>query len=265
MQLARAGKVLTYYSPAIRTILSAFALLTGQCISFAANTSEARQPHVIEFACAVNEGSPAFRLAHEVYSHAFEALGFEFRLVSMPPRRATAELANGNVDGDCGRSDHPYFSSQTHIVQLDVAVFQLNSYLWYYQEDFADWTPEQAREDLPRVAVTKGNIWSQETVEAWSTATMLPVKSVNQGLRMLQRERADLLLSSELFVHQSAHVQSGNPLPERGVLVGQYALYPLLHTRHQALVPALTEGIRQALAGSDNPLLETPSPSAGAE
>ena len=231
-------------SPIVRTLIL-FMLFIG--------TAQARE--TIVFSCAITENSNAFAAGVALYTPAFDELGYDFEMESMPGKRSISNVKNGIVDGECGRiQDLGTLDAITGMVRVDVEVLRLRNFLWTNSPALAALSIADIYASDYRIAYVRGYLAGANELRKRESSESLSVNSIEQGMRMLAAKRVEYLVAPKAAALQA--VQELN-LQEPIVIaapLGYYSIYPYLNDRHADLAVPLAQALKRQLADPAHPI-----------
>ena len=215
-----------------------------------AGAVSARNPDVMRFVFSRPLDNPRTQWLISVYTDLVGELGKRFEFVEVPPKRATAMVLLGEVDGELGRT----FDYQTLYPAL-VRVPEPNNtvrfaaYALRPQLQFDSWQAVRARKlrcEYRHGISELQNMLSRELpAEQFSY-----VQTIAQGLQKLRLRRTDLYFDVEeavsdylFFLTDAERTASGlQHLYEAGV-VRTTTGHAYLHSSHEALAPQLAAAL----------------------
>ena len=181
------------------------------------------------------------QLLARVYAQA--GLGLE--ILAQPTARATVSIEQGLTDGECARIAR-YGEQHPKLLRLEPPIYTLSVHAFWLRA-----RPLQVRrkQDLAghSVVYMRGVQYAQDLVEGLpkATATVSP----EQMFRMLGAGRVDVAIDALLSARQCAQ-QLQLDIEESPALVRE-EVYHFLHPRHAALLPRLSEALRQLMASGE--------------
>ncbi|GAA5317828.1 MAG: hypothetical protein AseanaTS_30350 [Candidatus Pelagadaptatus aseana] len=200
------------------------------------------------FACPLSEKVPMFRLVEQLYRDAFAALGYEFKMVSLPLVRSEAELQAGRIDGSCARGA-AFMARHPEVVRLPGVEMPTSYQVWALSPDIGF----RNLADLQRHGGRVGLVWGDYQLETVLTEAgierLYTANSTTVGLKMLASGQLDM------FVGTTASVQSviqslkiTRPLYMVGD-VHQATVFPVLRSGLEALAEPLAMQLQRHANG----------------
>lgn len=189
-----------------------------------------RQANEIIFSCSVPKDSNRFALLEQVYSEAFNALGYKFRLISLPRVRESAELNRQNIAGSCGRTSS-FLRTNPKAVAVNIPAAYANLRIWSRSPNeiftsIAD-IPPRSRIGYVRgsSAIEQGGI-----VDNHPRLSFLGVTNTAVGIKMLDAKRIDYYLGFKInTINILTSITTRNSIYSAGDIDGE------------KIVPILTE------------------------
>ena len=200
--------------------------------------------------------TPLDRKALEQLSQeSLRRIGVDLKLVSLPSERSLTAANLGEVDGEglrvggLGGPDGPYpnlIQVPERFVRISFVAFSKNATI----------SLDNGWDSLKPYRIAFINGWKMFEANAQGARVVHKVDKPEQLFRMLEEGRADLAL----YTRADGVLMARNPgLPAIAPLspaLKEVDMYLYLHKKHQALVPKLTQAIRDLKAdGSYNRIL----------
>lgn len=216
-----------------------FTLLSGQP-SFGDETKQ------ITFSCWIPPDLPAFSALEQLYRESFAALGYSFTMVHRPAVRSLAAANQGITDGECVRvANYLELNSDSPLERVDVMVAKTNLEAWSYDKNLEFDVPASLLNPQHRIAYGQGTAVMQLFLARFPQLHLQEVSSINLGIKMLARERIDILIAPGALVNQElARKETNVQIYSVGTLMALEG-HPYLHQRHYALLPALVSELRK--------------------
>lgn len=210
----------------------------------------AHDPDVMRFVFSRPFDNPRTQWLIRVYTDLVGELGKRFEFVEVPPRRATAMVLLGEVDGELGRT----FEYQTLYPAL-VRVPEPNNpvrfaaYALRPELQFDNWQAVRARKLRCEYRHGISELQSMLSREL-APGQFSYVQTIAQGLQKLRLHRTDLYFDVEeavsdylFFLSDAERNTSGlQRLHEAGVVRATTG-HAYLHSSHAALAPQLAAGL----------------------
>ena len=217
-------------------------LLAGLA-GLAASSAKAGPPAPLRVTCGTHYAISwvTAQLLARVYAQA----GLPMDIVPQPTARATASIEQGLTDGECARIA-PYGLQHPSLLRLEPPIYALSAQAFWLS---GRKLPLQRREDLANFSLVymRGVHYAEELAKGLSRATA--TTSPEQMFRMLAARRVEVVVDAALSAQQCAK-QLQLDIEESPVLL-RYEVYHFLHPRHAALVPRLSEALRQLIASGE--------------
>jgi ABC-type amino acid transport substrate-binding protein len=208
------------------------------------------KPNQIIFGCPIPDDSPAFKHLAKAFGEAFNILGYDFKMVSLPRARDVAALVTDKIDGSCGRMDIPPFNQDPNLLRLEVVSGS-------FSVKVVSTKPRElirSLDDLERgsrIGFIRGTKLSADMVSSYPHLSAVGLTSSDIGIKMLAAGRIDYLadvpvtidyLLKKININKKIYVVSD--FPDR-------YFYAYLRSRHRALKKPLEDYLNQKLK-SDN-------------
>ena len=210
-------------------------------------------PKVLRFTFSRRREDPRTQWLIAVYRELLASLGIGFEFVDVPPGRGPIAVRTGDADGELGRT-WGYGLLNPELVRVaesnNAVEFAACATEASLGDRFPGWPAvrEQRwrcehRRGIPELADLLAREVPPEQVST--------VATIEQGLRRLQLKRIDLYLDVREAVEDhlafgdvSAEFSAG-PAPRMLGVIQSTTGHAYLHRRHEALVPAITQALRE--------------------
>jgi ABC-type amino acid transport substrate-binding protein len=198
----------------------------------------------IIFGCSIPSFSQAFSELETLYRGAFNALGYEFQMFSLPRARERAELLGGKLDGTCARADVEPYKSFRSLLKLQPPITEMALKV-YSRQPMKVITNLDQLPSGSTIAYVRGTTLARLILQRSPRLHPKDVTSAAIGIKMLAAGRVDYFLGlssvsdyvlGKLDIRQMLFVVSDLP---------PIYLYPYINTRHNALHKPLQNYIRE--------------------
>lgn len=194
------------------------------------------KPH-ITFSCTVPRSRKEYTQAKQMFSHAFDAIGYTYVQKDVNFEEETNLLKRGLVDGSCGRSVSNYVN--TRYTTMDSPTARATLKLWSHKAK----PSINSLSDLPasRSIVIAGKPLHMMRLLEPFQGRVTEVKTPTQAFRFVISRRADYYLSFSTAPTTLLHTMKiTEPLFWAGNIDYGY-IYPLLLKKHQHIEEPLNE------------------------
>lgn len=201
---------------------------------------------VITFGCSVPKHSLAFSKLEEAYRRAFHAVGYDFRMFSLPRVRERVELFSGNIDGTCARGNVSPFSDHPSLLLVRVPITQITLKV-YSRHPFRPVTDLRQLPEGKRIAFVRGTKLAELLLLRAPQLKHVGVVTPEIGVKMLAGERVDYFVGlpavsdyilNSLNIKKMLYVVSElQPIP----------LHAFIHKRHITLQEPLEQYFKRVL------------------
>ena len=229
-------------------------IIAGLLLMFGLNAALADNPTLT----VSTNNTPLDRKALEQLSQeSLRRIGIDLKLVSLPSERSLTAANLGEVDGEglrvggLGGPDGPYpnlIQVPERFVRISFVAFSKNATI----------SLDNGWDSLKPYRIAFINGWKMFEANAQGARVVNKVDKPEQLFRMLDDGRVDLVLYTHadgLLLARNLGLTSVAPLSPA---LKEVDMYLYLHKKHQALVPKLTQAIRDLKAdGSYNRILST--------
>lgn len=230
----RRAYFLTHFNTRIVLVIIAV-LLSGQAWG---------QPFVMAFG-ENPEKNQQYRFYKEVYTRAFQRMGFEFSYVLCPSKRCSVMANSGKVGGEPQRIKE-YGSFYSNMLRVDEAIFNNKVVAFALDKAWRLDGLESLRDAQVRVDYRLGSVWSKQQLSKVITADRLSaVHTFEQGLNRLLQNRTDVFVALEaptMKVLQMPTFKNTAVMPI-GV-VGQNLSFPFIHNAYPNLPSRLAKVLK---------------------
>lgn len=173
---------------------------------------------------------------------AYAELGYKMDVVRLPAGRSLRMANQGHYDGELFRigglqSQFPNLRQ----VPVELRLLRLFAYVRADRRD--NWQHWQQRKDLVIGHVRGFRLAAQQQF----AGSRVETTTLQQAQDLLLQGKIDLLLEDEWSLPADQQLKR---LPQ---VLTQAGLFHYLHSRHQALVPALTQALQRQLQAKKNP------------
>ncbi len=204
-------------------------------------------PNEIVFSCSIPTNSQTFTRVERVYRAAFDALGFNFRMISLPRVRESAELQRQNISGSCGRAAS-FLTEDMPAVAVDVKVASPELNVW--SRDANDQLDSLS--DIPAgslAAYVRGSttIERNPIILNMKSVQFVGVANTAVGIRMLDALRVDYYLESKVNAANVLNsIRTRNSIYNVGEIPGE-RITPLLTEQWKHLAEPLEKELKAML------------------
>jgi polar amino acid transport system substrate-binding protein len=218
--------------------------------------------NTIVFSTRYLEDSVDFKTIELLYTEAFSRMGYDFKLIPLPPERSLADADAGRVDGEAIRNYHLLDGGQyPNLIRVDEWVLSMETAAYSVRATIvvSGWD-SLAGTDYTFVIEHGHKAVQAELPKYVAPGQIVEVENVEQAIAMLEAGRADVFVgtatAAETILRRVEHQGSG--VRKLGVINTGYG-YPYLHTKHSDLVLPLAatlkemkeDGTYQRLVGQD--------------
>lgn len=212
-------------------------------VASSAISDELIEQETIVFSLATQLESYNGRLLTEIYTSAFNKLGYKFRFKSLPPIRGVIEANYGNIDGCSGRLDvelHEIIIKHPNLVFGNEVLFQFTFSAFVLGEDKVSWDSLLTGDYL--ISYIRGlEIIEQRFMDINDKSRILKTNTVETIFNLLVEEKIKVailaddtgLLASKLPEFQGYDIRNSGDLITTG-------LYPVMNKRHKNLILELS-------------------------
>lgn len=202
--------------------------------------------------CSINKkGSPLYRIADAVLSRAFRNLGIRFALEELPPKRISAALDIGRIDGDTFRIyDFNNDNRYPNLVRVEEPILNLDHTAF---TKLSDLKVNGWQSLLPyRILYLSGIKLVENELEAAGIPpeNRLSVYDIDTAFHLLNAGRGDIFIISPPNGRESLKNLGLTHSGIRLVLppLATTEMYPYMHKRHLRLSQQLAEELRKMKA-----------------
>ncbi|MGH1372715.1 MAG: hypothetical protein ACRBBW_11800 [Cellvibrionaceae bacterium] len=206
------------------------------------------QQNTIRFSCSVNEKSDHFRYFTELYTHAFEQLGYQFSMRSLPPLRELALLREQKIDGVCARTDGILSTPDTEtLIRVDEVIAKSHMVIYGADSDIRiDQNNLQSLQKY-RVGYRRGYLGLVDSLKGVGLKNLQAIERPTHGVRQLASGRIDVYIDQHIAIVSAL---TEHPLLEDKIHnLGSYKkrrAYSYLIPQHTKLAPALAIALKQS-------------------
>jgi len=207
----------------------------------------------IIFTCALAPDFPIKKLSHEIFTEAFDALGYDFDFRLSADLRSVVDAATGVTDGVCSRVyNYNEISGTPNLVRVESRVADITIEVWSRKpgvpmNNMDDLPANTSGSNLSKVGHKRGSVWIDDYLKTQPQAESIRVVDVGMGMKMLGGGRLDLFIGigpligfaiDKYHLHDSVYLA--------GTLT-TLALYPYLNVRHRELAVPLAEKLNRLI------------------
>lgn len=183
--------------------------------------------------------SPLTDIAENTLRTAYKKLGIEIEIVHMPGERSIKMANQGKMDGDLMRIAN-IDTRYANLLCVPVAIAQTETVVFSKKTDLAitDWQSLKPY----NIGIQIGHKLVEQRTRDMKTVS---VSKLEQGFRMLEQERIDVFIGDRLeglALLKKMHLSDIHDLQPA---LSHDSLFHYLNKKHRALVPQLTEALRQ--------------------
>lgn len=228
------------------TTLWLIAALFASTCSYASGPTQTQRS--ITFSCSLDPKTNHFQYFFQLYKHAFNRLGYEFSMQSMPALREVLSLKSETVDGVRARTDGILEYRDTQGLVRVNEVIAISKLVIRSHSASLDINPDDLTSFRPyTVGYKSGYLGLQAGLQKAAIANIVSVDHAVMGLKQVSQKRLDLYIDQEIAM-QSAFKQE--PLLQQLTFsLGEYKsrnVYAYLLPRHQLLAPELEAALKHA-------------------
>lgn len=227
------------------------------------NKSSLYASQIITFGFAHKPSTdPQYMFYKNIYTKAFNELGYEFQYKVLPSKRSSLMLENGMIDGEPQRI-YNYETFYSNIVRVEESIFENKTFAFAVNPKIYLIDINSLRNTKFRVDYLRGSKWSQNTLEPLVLSSNLtPVKSIENGFRKLIKNRTDIFIALEVYAFNTLDKDEfkNSHIISLGVM-GSNMSYPYLHKSHANISLKLADVlIKMKKDGSYNKILKESMP-----
>ena len=207
----------------------------------------------IIFTCAMAPDFPLKELSHEIFTEAFDALGYDFDFRLSADLRSVVDAASGVTDGVCSRVyNYNEISGSPNLMRVESRVADVTIEVWSRKSGVAintmgDLPENTSGSNQSRVGHKRGSVWIADYLKTQPQFESVRVVDVGMGMKMLGGGRLDLFIGiaplidfavDKYHLHDSVYLA--------GTLT-KLGLYPYLNVRHRELAAPLAEQLNRLI------------------
>ncbi|GAA5317077.1 MAG: hypothetical protein AseanaTS_22810 [Candidatus Pelagadaptatus aseana] len=201
------------------------------------------QPKTITFSCGTKQWDPAYGFGLQLFGKAFEDLGYNFEMISVPKSREQTMLASGQVDGSCGLTSHKNQITGANLIPVDFLLFSYHVNLWSSKlqpmlRDYSE-IPDGAS-----VSYTRSLMVLEDIMLSLPHTIATGSINVEQMLRLTAAGRSDYGLGVDNFIHSYKRINILNNDMYLIMRSGPYRFYAYLTPENQALAAPLARTLK---------------------
>lgn len=230
------------------------------CLLLCTYSTLASDQKTIRFSCSVNEKSDHFRYFTELYSQAFEQLGYQFSMLSLPPLRELAQLREQQIDGVCARTDGILSTPDTDtLIRVNEVVAKSHMVIYGVDKHTLIDTNNLQSLQQYRVGYRRGYLGLVDSLKSVGLKKLHPIELSNHGVRQLASSRIDIYIDQHIAILSA--LKQHPDLEEKIHNLGSYKkrkVFAYLIPRHHRLAEPLASSLRLAKKKIPLPKLSLP-------
>jgi ABC-type amino acid transport substrate-binding protein len=212
-----------------------------------------QKPSTIVFGCAIPGRTEAFKEVEALYRKAFDELGYQFAMVSLPRARELAELNSGRLDGSCARGLKAPFNALRPMIKVATPIVKYS--IQILSNKAGQSLSNGKVEAGSRVAYVRGGNITKEYIPHLGSIRPTPVTNAAIGIKMLAAKRVDYLIDTTTTLSTTLKsLRIDQPIYTVRTFDENY-LYPFLSHRHAMLATPLAGKLEDLLSTQENNLL----------
>lgn len=226
-------------------------LLSLSCLSIADAGSRPK----IRFFCGISDRQIWIEAYRDLYTQAFDDLGYDFEMLYRPQKRVYSDLVRGLADGDCGRVENlKAITENDQFVRVDALLLRTITGIWTYNSSIGRISESDIQSGAYRIGIMRGDLRLTQRLKAHELE-LTQVDEIQQGLKMLYSNRIDLFISAKVRVDMLLKNRSDEFSPP--TFLGEYLaleIYPYMNIRHKDLAGPLAERLNHYLSDPTHPV-----------
>jgi len=196
----------------------------------------------LQIATSLSDSAELSQPITQLIEQAYKALGYQVTIVRLPAGRSLRMANQGLYDGELFRIGGLQ-QQFPELIQVPVPLRQLQLFAYVQRSKKRDWQSWQTSKELIIGHVRGFKLASQITF----AGSRVETTTLTQARELLLQGKIDLLLEDEWSLAPDAELYR---LP---TVLAQAELFHYVHSRHQALVPLLSQQLNLLLHTKKNP------------
>jgi ABC-type amino acid transport substrate-binding protein len=217
---------------------------------FLSQSTEASLRPTMTFSCGIPTSLPQWQILHDIYTTAFDKLGYRFAMVYVNTKREGAELKKGDVfDGSCARKRGFIDANDaSSVILINTPIGRSSISAWRYAGYVDRSGPAQLFSTGARVGYLRGTSSAKLLAEAYPAVTLVSFLKPSMGIKSLAAGRIDYWVGFTETVKFLIHQNGLGSFIVKVDDVGANTLYPFLDKKHQDLAGPLKSQLEAILA-----------------
>jgi len=199
---------------------------------------------IITFTTHVTPKSMAYKSTYLLLTEAFNRIGYQFSMKTLPGKRSLYEANRGSYDGEAhrftGLNDNNDYPNLIKVPEIQ----QVIQNAMYSKRALTLTMPWQALAKYS-VTVPRGSIWLTKMAKKHAKDVQ-ELSSHEKMLNFIKYDRADIaLMSVEASELLSSDEFESSGIKRVGPILSTLSIYSFMHIKHKALVPQLAFALHQ--------------------
>lgn len=230
-------------------------LLSFSALSFDIALADAETRPKIRFFCGISDRQIWVDLYKDLYTQAFNDLGYDFEMLYRPQKRVYSDLVRGLADGDCGRVKNlKKITDNDQFVRVDALLLRTVTGIWSYNSSIKHISESDIQSGAYRIGIMRGDLRLTQRLKDYDLE-LTQVDEIQQGLKMLYSNRIDLFISAKVRVDMVLKTRAKEFSPP--FFLGEYLaleIYPYVNIRYKDLAGPLAERLNHYLSDPAHPV-----------
>lgn len=201
---------------------------------------------LLRMACPISFNSPEYKTLHNLYSQAFDELGYNYILLQRTAERSRVELNDNVIDAECARIKE-FESEPSAPIKVDVIIHRITYALWGYDTTLNIANKEALLSHPYKIGYISGHLSAERFINNNKLPNVFGYPTQAIALRQLAQKEIDLLFSSPALIEVGLRRQPELSAPRQLLTLYSADLYPYLSRKNAHLKEPLEKALRKLL------------------